>query len=79
MSEQLLDAVGDQPFFLGHPLLDELNDFGRLILAADALHVEALQRVVDRLDLHLIELRYYLLSLGQAQRSDATHASQRLI
>ena len=37
--DEHLDTVRDENFFLGDPLLDELNHFRRVLLRRDALDV----------------------------------------
>ena len=52
--DEHLDAVRDEHFFLGDPLLDEFYHFHRLIVLDYILHVQALQGMIHCLDLNLI-------------------------
>jgi len=61
---QLLNTVVDEYFLLGHPLLDKLNDLGRLSITRHTLHVQGLECHVDCFDLDLVQFRDYLLATG---------------
>ena len=68
---EYLDTVGDKNFFLGDPLLDELDHFCGVLCWRYSLNVQILQCVVNSLYLNLIEFGDNLLPMNKTEFCDA--------